>query len=80
MSLEEKMIWAAVYARVMHAGFAVKGVAGDGERERDVVIEAIEHAGSAIDYLRDAKQGVKDGFGEDDDIYQRYLEMAGEQE
>jgi len=60
------MIWAAAYA-----AFYING--GHGR-----VTEGIEWAWGAVMDGRSARQGVIDGWGEDDSNYQFYCEMFGD--
>jgi hypothetical protein len=45
--------------------------------EKITIQTAIEIAGSAVEYLREAKQNTEDTWEKDDDTYTFYLEMVG---
>ena len=85
MTQGEKMVWAAVFAAkhdisnpprhclVPHGEETDKRWQ---EWEANQAVSAIEFAGYAVLRLREVEGRVADGFGEDSDVYQLYMEMT----
>jgi hypothetical protein len=81
----ERRVWASVYAQRLQdmreypSGLYVPG----NEDQVDVfeatcILGAIEAACHAVQHLREHASAVKEGFGEDNEVYLMLAEMIGE--
>ncbi len=79
MTEGEKMVWAATYTANLDFT-PPPHMARDNEAriewEKGIVAGAIESAGGAVEYLREAGPMVVAGFGEKSDVYAMWKEIA----
>ncbi len=78
----ERMVWAAVYARnynrIDKSEGRPDGSQAAQEWAKAKVMDSIERAGCAVEYLREVREELKEWFGDDSDIHKMYLEMVDE--
>jgi hypothetical protein len=80
----ERMVWAAVYAKERDIRNPPrdlnypKNVEALREWERGQAYHAIESACYAVQAMREAADHMKNGFGEDSDVYQMFVDMLGD--
>jgi len=85
MNINERMIWAAVFAKERDLHNPPRHVIGPGpdkakewiEWERGQIHCAVEIAGGAITQLREELESIKEGFFDDSDVYLFLAEMLG---
>jgi hypothetical protein len=77
----EQLVWAAVFAKLYDLSNPPPHVTKPGRDkvwrawERGQVVDAVERAGHAVRYLREIRGHVKEGFGDNSDVYQMLVEM-----
>jgi hypothetical protein len=75
----KKMVWAATYAaRLQYWQEKKRPKHMDAEQwEREMVLDAMEHAGTAVKYLRIYSAEFREGHGNDSESHVMLLEMRG---
>lgn len=80
----EKLVWAAVFAKYHDLRNPPPGMATPSNDEQwkkweqGQIASAVEHAYSAVVYLRKAHGYIEEGFGADSDTYKMFVTMIGE--
>ena len=76
MTEGERMVWAAAYARYFMDDYEKQQQYG--KRWHRSIPSAIEWAWSAVREMREAKQKVIEGWGDDNDVTLMLKEMIGD--
>lgn len=74
----ERVVWAAAFVRELSIRLENRPHWAHGKIDFEVnqACSATETAWAIVEYLRDVKQYVIDGFGEDDEVYKMYKDMT----